>query len=124
MATSKRPPRPSPRPPQKKPPEVRKDEEITLVDVLGRDRREIFPGPNHQAPARKDGSGEHDLSLPDVIVTDDEDVERSSVTGWPEEIHGAFQGLWTKAVGQDGYNPKEWKTFRSLLDRWLLPPGA
>jgi hypothetical protein len=119
MASSKRPPRPS-RPPPKKSGEVRKDEEITLVDVLG----SVRGGPGSSAPPRKDGSGEHILSLPDVIVTDEEDVGRSPVTGWPEDVHLAFQHLWTKAVGQEGYDRGEWKELRALLDRWLLPPGA
>jgi hypothetical protein len=119
MASSKRPSRPS-RPPPKKSGEVRKDEEITLVDVLG----SVKGGPGPSAPPRKDGSGEHGLLLPDLIMTDEEDIERSSVTGWPEDVHHAFQRLWTKAVGQDGYDAKEWRSFRALLDRWLLPPGA
>jgi hypothetical protein len=119
MASSKRPPRPS-RPPSRKSGEVRKDEEITLVDVLGHVQGGVGPS----APPRRDGSGEHGLSLPDLIVTDEEEVRRSSVTGWPEDVHLAFQRLWTKAVGQEGYDKAEWKELRVLLDRWLLPPGA
>jgi hypothetical protein len=61
---------------------------------------------------------------PNLIVTDDEEISPSPLTGWPIDVHLAFQKLWTKAVGQDGYDKKEWNHFRSLLDRWLLPPGS
>ncbi len=89
------------------------DEEITLTDVLG--------PPTPRVPR---GQGRDRVpEPPDAIVTDPEEVERSPVTGWPQDVHLAFQKLWIKSVGQLGYDKREWRTLRQLLDRWLLPPG-
>ncbi len=40
-----------------------------------------------------------------------------------EEIYQLFHILWTKAVGTEGYDKKQWRHMEDLLERFTVEPS-